>query len=724
MNGGTPPSVSTLSPVDDVTGVAVDANLVITFDEAVDVESGDITIKKTIDNSTVEAIDVTSGQVTGTGTTTITINPGSDLASETGYYVQIDATAFDDAASNSYIGISDTTTWSFTSQDLTNPSVSTLSPADDATGVAVGGNLVVTFDEAVDVESGNITIKKTIGDSTVETIDVTGGQVTGTGTTTITINPGSDLASETGYYVQIDATAFDDVAGNSYAGITDTTSWSFTSADSIAPSVSSFSPSDGASGVNFSDNLVITFDEAVDVESGNITIKKTSDSSTVETIDVTSSQVTGTGTTTITIDPSTTLVDFSGQGYYVQIDATAFDDVAGNSYAGIADTTTWNFTMAAPASSSSSENGSLDREAPYIVTFTPPNEAEGVGVSEALQIVFNETVFATYAATGDLQIFKAADGSWFSTPKFNGIEVSGWGSHVITINSPEDFEEGIKYYVMLAPNTFHDEQRNYFEGIANGTTWAFTIEGGEEAIENPDASADEEGESNTESSPTSSASSNASWAVVVDVLEPAGSLCEDMVQDHWAFDVLSSLMGEGMYPVSANEAGAYSCSPQKELTRGVMIDWIVSIAFADQLVSFDIADWEAMPFSDVGEGGEYSEAILIAYRNGIISGYDDGTFKPSDFVNRAEALKILWQTFVHDEEAMNTLLGADFNSLKAIFGDLSEEYDWYYPYLLYAKEHDFIEGRTKFMNGGIVRLAEMYSPVLYAEVAKFIYLMR
>jgi len=119
------------------------------------VESGDITIKKTIDNSTVEAIDVTSGQVTGTGTTTITINPGSDLASETGYYVQIDATAFDDAASNSYIGISDTTTWSFTSQDLTNPSVSTLSPADDATGVAVGGNLVVTFDEAVDVESGN-----------------------------------------------------------------------------------------------------------------------------------------------------------------------------------------------------------------------------------------------------------------------------------------------------------------------------------------------------------------------------------------------------------------------------------------------------------------------------------------------------------------------------------------------------------------------------------------
>jgi hypothetical protein len=32
--------------------------------------------------------------------------------------------------------------------------------------------------------------------------------------------------------------------------------------------------------------------------------------------------------------------------YYVQIDVTAFDDLVGNSYAGISDTTTWNFTTA------------------------------------------------------------------------------------------------------------------------------------------------------------------------------------------------------------------------------------------------------------------------------------------------------------------------------------------------------------------------------------------
>ena len=52
----------------------------LTFSEAVDVESGNITIKKSSDNSTVESIDVTGSLVTGTGTTTITINPTNNFA--------------------------------------------------------------------------------------------------------------------------------------------------------------------------------------------------------------------------------------------------------------------------------------------------------------------------------------------------------------------------------------------------------------------------------------------------------------------------------------------------------------------------------------------------------------------------------------------------------------------------------------------------------------------
>ena len=116
----------------------------------------------------------------------------------------------------------------FGDADSTAPTLSSSSPADNATGIAKDSNIVLNFSENVDVESGNITIKKTSDDSTVETIDVTGAQVTGTGTSQITINPTSDLDELVEYYVLIDATAFDDSSSNSYAGISSTTALSFT----------------------------------------------------------------------------------------------------------------------------------------------------------------------------------------------------------------------------------------------------------------------------------------------------------------------------------------------------------------------------------------------------------------------------------------------------------------------------------------------------------------
>ena len=102
----TPPILTSSVPADDEIDVAVDSNIVLTFSEVVDVETGNIVIYKTSDNSVVETIDVTSNQVTGSGTSQITINPTNDLESLTEYYLKIDATAFDDPSGNSYAGIS------------------------------------------------------------------------------------------------------------------------------------------------------------------------------------------------------------------------------------------------------------------------------------------------------------------------------------------------------------------------------------------------------------------------------------------------------------------------------------------------------------------------------------------------------------------------------------------------------------------------------------------
>jgi uncharacterized repeat protein (TIGR02543 family) len=129
--------------------------------------------------------------------------------------------------------------------DNTAP-IPSLSPADNAANVGITSNLVITFNENVVAGTGNITIKKTSDDSTVETIVVTDtSKVTGSGTTKITINPSKTLDGKTGYYILIATTAFKDTAGNSYAGISSPTAWNFTTADPTAPTVNFIRPGDG-----------------------------------------------------------------------------------------------------------------------------------------------------------------------------------------------------------------------------------------------------------------------------------------------------------------------------------------------------------------------------------------------------------------------------------------------------------------------------------------------
>ncbi|MDC0532436.1 autotransporter domain-containing protein [Candidatus Pelagibacter ubique] len=122
LNPNVLPTLSSSVPADNASSVARDANIVLNFSESVTVQSGNITIKKTSDNSTVETFNVaTSGQITGTGTSQITINPSLNFDAETEYYVLIDATAFDDDDGGSYAGISSTTALSFSVVSMVDP---------------------------------------------------------------------------------------------------------------------------------------------------------------------------------------------------------------------------------------------------------------------------------------------------------------------------------------------------------------------------------------------------------------------------------------------------------------------------------------------------------------------------------------------------------------------------------------------------------------------------
>ena len=80
------------------------------------------------------------------------------------------------------------------------PSSDPLSPADNSTGVTVASDLTATFNETVTLGTGSITLYRTSGDSPVASTVIASGAA-------VTINPTSDLAAGTAYYVQIDSDA-------------------------------------------------------------------------------------------------------------------------------------------------------------------------------------------------------------------------------------------------------------------------------------------------------------------------------------------------------------------------------------------------------------------------------------------------------------------------------------------------------------------------------------
>lgn len=109
--------------------------------------------------------------------------------------------------------------------DSTPPVVLTFSPTDNAKGVAVGANLVVTFSEQFVTGAGTIEIRTgPFFGTTVQSFDVTSPTGLSLIGKTLTIDPKDDLAPNADYVVAFSPGSLKDLAGNAYAGGSD---WNF-----------------------------------------------------------------------------------------------------------------------------------------------------------------------------------------------------------------------------------------------------------------------------------------------------------------------------------------------------------------------------------------------------------------------------------------------------------------------------------------------------------------
>ena len=106
------------------------------------------------------------------------------------------------------------------------------------------------------------------------------------------------------------------------------------------PEVTTLAPLDNALLVNPEENLIINFDIPVQKGTGLIEIRRISDKTLVESIDVTSSNVTIAGNV-VTINPTNDLPTLTD--VYVTASLGSFQDMSANNWSGIASTTAWKF---------------------------------------------------------------------------------------------------------------------------------------------------------------------------------------------------------------------------------------------------------------------------------------------------------------------------------------------------------------------------------------------
>jgi hypothetical protein len=147
------PVLDTTIPADDATDVAVDANLVLTFDEDVQAGTGNISVFNA--DGLVEAVSVEDAIFDGS---TVIVDLLTDLEPGTDYFVRVQPTAIEDEAGNAFAGFGDPTALNFTTaagsgDDLTEVDLSDFSVED-----AAGGDFQFNADSLGDTDVWAATI--------------------------------------------------------------------------------------------------------------------------------------------------------------------------------------------------------------------------------------------------------------------------------------------------------------------------------------------------------------------------------------------------------------------------------------------------------------------------------------------------------------------------------------------------------------------------------------
>ena len=529
------------------------------------------------------------------------------------------------------------------------PLVASTDPANNATAIGLNRTITVTFNE--NLQPGTILTGITLKDNKNNILTT----VNNASDKTLTIDPVNDFNYNTSYTVTIEAGSVKDASGNNSLAAKYT--FGFTAQPDVPPMITGTDPSNGAAGIPIDKTINVYFSE--DIQAGSnfsgITLKDATGTAIPASVTIVNGIVDGTYKNILVINPTSNLG--YGTKYKVNIPAGptgAIKDMTNNP---LVNAYTFDFTT----------NGNAP---PIIQSTDPAGSASGVPVNKTITITFNEAI-QSGSAYSSISLKNGA------TSIGTAISVSG---ATLSIKPSTNLGFGTSYTVSIPASAVKDSEGN---SLATAYSFSFTtqVSGTAKAPANLKASGSASaitltwdaadgavsyviyrqqgtsgyGRLNTGYlTGTTYVDATAITGVVYayyvvavgsDALESAGSnvvrsslgvvagmvIYNDVPADAWFRTYVETLANKKA--ITGYPDGAFR--PNVAITRAEFTK-VLCLAMGWQL---DSPTKQA--FNDVARGSWQYQYVATAIKHGTIGGYNDGTFRPNDYITRAEISKIM-----------------------------------------------------------------------------------
>ncbi len=414
-----PPSLVTYTPAEG-SSVAPESNVTMEFDEVI--VADDEGLFKLLNSDT----NVSVAGITTVSDHQILFAPGSLLEHE-GNYTATLVGIVKDVAGNEYNGT--IRSWDFSvdpALDITAPSMVSLTPT-DGTSADKATAIIMAFDERIMDDNASLEVKYSGTNTAIEGTSMVNDN-------TLNFVPTAELTPGEDYTVMVQGSV-EDLAGNTYVGVT---SWDFSvnpAVDSIAPAMLSLTPADGTS-ADKATTIIMAFDEDIHDSSASLEIIDSSTATVDGTLMINNNTVSFIPTSDLTPD----------EDYTVMLQGSV-EDLAGNAYAGV---TSWDFSV----------NPLVDSSAPAMLSLTP---VDGTSADKGTNIIiaFGEEIADNGAS---LEVRDSSSDIVVGTSMID--------DNTLSFIPTSDLIPGEDYTVTLQ-GSVQDLASNTYAGV---TSWDFSVD--------------------------------------------------------------------------------------------------------------------------------------------------------------------------------------------------------------------------------------------------------